>query len=94
MGTITPSSGRVVIELTLDEVLYKPVMNRDGTEVDPHLAIGDAIRRAAWNLLADKAPYIIRKHKFAYGYLELKDGKIVVTFEEHNENPDEPGAKQ
>ena len=91
MGTITPSAGKVVVELTLDEVLYKPIMNHDGTMIEPHMAIADAVRRAAWNLLAEKAPYIIRKHKFAYGFLTLQDGKIVVTFEEHSDSPNEPG---
>jgi hypothetical protein len=68
-------------------------MHKDGAMVEPHMAIADAIRRAAWNILAGKAPYIIRKHKFAYGFVETKDGKVVVTFEEHNGIPDEPGPK-
>ena len=74
---------RAIVSLDPEEVIVKPYYMQSDPAERPTYAgesIGDAIRRAAWRDLTRLAGEHIEGRSFAYGSVDVVDGKVVVTF--------------
>lgn len=79
MGSIKPKNNTVVVELTPQELLTKPIFDRDGSRMaKTGLNFYHAIQGYAFVALYNKAPKLFKKFKTST--VDFKDGRFVITF--------------
>jgi hypothetical protein len=72
---------RVKVEMTLGEMVFRPVyFVKDGQVVPGTETLGDVIRRLGWHILKQIGPVYTEKLKFKYGDVEVVDDKVRVYF--------------